>query len=54
MKTVHLASASARQIGIRVVNLYAAFDTEQEPDFREQSSDALHPRLRSYRSFRKP
>ena len=31
-----------------MVDLYAAFDTEQEPDFREHFSDALHLRPRSY------
>ena len=31
-----------------MVDLYTAFDTEQEPDFREHFSDALHPRPRSY------
>ena len=36
------------QLRIRVVDLYAAFDTEREPDFREHFSDALHPRPRSY------
>ena len=43
-----IARETCAQIGIRVVDLYTAFDTEQEPDFREHFSDALHPRLRSY------
>jgi hypothetical protein len=33
---------------MRVVDLHAAFDTEQEPDFRKHFSAALHPRPRSY------
>ena len=43
-----LGECQRAQIAIRVVDLYAAFDTEQEPDFREHFSDALHPRPRSY------
>ena len=31
-----------------MVDLYTAFDTDREADFREHFSDALHPRLRSY------
>ena len=30
-----------------MIDLYTAFDTDREPDFRE-FSDALHPRPRSY------
>ena len=43
-----IARETCAQIGIRVVDLYTAFDTEQEPDFREHFSDALHLRPRSY------
>lgn len=43
-----IAREVCTQNGIRVVDLYAAFDTEQEPDFREDFSDALHPRPSSY------
>ena len=30
------------------MDLYVAFDTEREADFREHFTDVLHPRPRSY------
>src|SRR5437660_4935262 len=43
-----LGERQCAQIGIRVVDLYTAFDTDREADFHEHFSDALHPRPRSY------
>jgi len=43
-----IAREVCAQLGNRVVDLYTAFDTEREADFREHFTDVLHPRPRSY------
>jgi lysophospholipase L1-like esterase len=34
--------------GVRVVDLFAAFDTERVVDFRQDFVDVVHPRIRAY------
>jgi hypothetical protein len=36
------------RLGVRVVDLFTAFDTENAADFREHFYDVLHFRPRSY------
>jgi hypothetical protein len=36
------------RLGVRVIDLFAALDTENAEDFREHFVDVLHLRLRSY------
>jgi hypothetical protein len=43
-----IAREVCAQLRIRVVDLYLAFDTERETDFREHFSDIVHLRPRSY------
>jgi hypothetical protein len=43
-----IARAVCTRLGIRLVDIYAAFDTENAMDFREHFYDVLHFRPRSY------
>jgi hypothetical protein len=43
-----IARRVCSELGIRVVDLFAAFDTERVSDFREHFSEVLHLRPRSY------
>jgi hypothetical protein len=43
-----IAREVCQQHGIRVVDLFAAFDSRREADFRAQFHDILHFRVRSY------
>ena len=43
-----ITRAVCARLGVRVVDLFAAFDTENSADFREHFYDVLHFRPRSY------
>jgi hypothetical protein len=43
-----IAQAVCDERGVRVVDLFSAFDSRREPDFRAAFHDILHFRIRSY------